>query len=65
MGLTNHETRRSDEGTSGDNKHPDAIHRRADEFHELAKIFHFQLYLRKDDDFNTVRKGCAFVRLIL
>jgi hypothetical protein len=37
------ETRCGDERAGGDDEYSDAIDRRADDFHELAKIFHERL----------------------
>src|ERR1051325_11278496 len=43
----NQKTRRRDERTGSDDEHPDAINGRADDFHELSKIFHELLSCRK------------------
>src|SRR5262249_321767 len=57
MRATNQETRCGDERAGGDDEHPDAIDRRADDFHELAKIFH-------RPDFISLRTTISILRLI-
>jgi hypothetical protein len=51
---TKEETCRGDERTGGDDEHADAIDSRADDFHELPKIFHESLSCRKNQRFTML-----------
>jgi hypothetical protein len=53
------QARCGDERAGGDNEHPDAIHSRTDDLHELSKIFHERLTCRKARRFSTLFAGTS------
>jgi hypothetical protein len=53
------QTRCGHEATGSDDEHSDAIDRRADDFHELSKVFHPPTLLAAGERFNTVPKVCG------